>query len=348
MKYRFYVAVMLLAGCADTNTAVVEETGADVEYDIIADELQAPWSIAKDNTVFYVTQRSGSIVKIAGAEQTEQQVMLQQTLSTASEAGLLGFVLAPDFSTSQQAFAYYTYEAGREQQNRIVLLQLAQNRWQEKKVLLDDIPSGQYHHGGRLKIGPDGKLYATAGDASNKELAQQQHALAGKILRLNLDGTIPSDNPDPQSYVFSYGHRNPQGITWTTDGTMYASEHGQSAHDEVNRITANKNYGWPLIEGTETHAQMEAPLFTSGDHNTWAPSGMTTDDEYVYVAALRGEAVLAFHLETKKVTTLVNDVGRVRDVWLEDNTLYFITNNTDGRGTPSEQDDKLYSVELNK
>ena len=102
-----------------------------------------------------------------------------------------------------------------------------------------------------MKIGPDGKLYATVGDATQPSLAQDVTTLEGKILRINLDGSIPNDNPFPQSYIYSYGHRNPQGLAWSTDGTMYASEHGNAANDEINIIEKGKNYGWPLIEGTE-------------------------------------------------------------------------------------------------
>ena len=120
------------------------------------------------------------------------------------------------------------------------------NVWREESLLLDKIPSGSYHHGGRLKIGPDGKLYATAGDASESDMAQDPNSLGGKILRMNLDGSIPNDNPFPNSYIYSYGHRNPQGITWLPDGVLYASEHGNDANDEINRIKAGQNYARQL------------------------------------------------------------------------------------------------------
>src|SRR5690606_9395226 len=140
---------------------------------------------------------------------------LEKPLATAAEAGLLGFVLSPNFSETNEAFAYYTYKDSTGQYNRIIVLEQDNNVWREKKLLLDKIPSGQFHHGGRLEIGPDSKLYATAGDASfEPEIAQDKNSLGGKILRMNLDGTIPEDNPIPNSYVYSYGHRNPQGLAW--------------------------------------------------------------------------------------------------------------------------------------
>ena len=167
---------------------------------------------------------------------------------------------------------------------------------------------------------------------------------------MNLDGSIPDDNPFSDSYVYSYGHRNPQGITWSSAGTMYASEHGDNANDEVNLIEAGQNYGWPVIEGEEEQEQegLISPLFTSGIENTWAPSGMAYNDGKVYVAALRGSAVLEFDLETNEHRELITGLGRIRDVFIEDEFLYFISNNSDGRGNPQENDDKLYKISLTR
>lgn len=275
-----------------------------------------------------------------------QQVLLKKQLSAAPEAGLLGFVLAPDFTTTNIAYAYYTYEEGSAQFNRVVTLILIDNKWQETDLLIDRIQSGTYHHGGRLKIGPDSKLYVTVGDATQPSLAQDLDALEGKILRLNLDGSIPNDNPFPRSYVYSYGHRNPQGLAWATDGTMYASEHGNAANDEINIIEKGKNYGWPLMEGTDKQQHLVTPLFTSGSTNTWAPSGITVVDDQLYAAALRGTAVLTFDVNMKKQDVLLSEFGRIRDVFMDDSYLYFISNNTDGRGNPQPDDDKLYRTPL--
>ena len=287
-------------------------------------------------------------MKIENGEIERQSVELEKELATASEAGLLGFVLAPDFRESNTAYAYYTYRDNTGQFNRIITLRLEDNVWWEENLLLDKIPSGSYHHGGRLKIGPDGKLYATAGDASERELAQDPDSLGGKILRMNLDGSIPSDNPFQNSYVYSYGHRNPQGIAWSSDGMLYASEHGNCANDEVNKIEGGQNYGWPIIEGHEEEEGMVSPLFTSGDEATWAPSGMGHYNGNLYVAALRGEAILGFDPETGEQWEVITKLGRIRDVLIEDNYLYFITNNTDGRGAPQENDDKLYRISLSE
>lgn len=201
------------------------------------------------------------------------------------------------------------------------------------------------HHGGRVAIGPDGLLYAATGDASIPELAQDLDSLAGKILRLNRDGSIPSDNPFADSNIYSYGHRNPQGLTWSSDGTMYSSEHGATANDEINLIEAGENYGWPIIEGEEEE-DMITPLFTSGSEETWAPSGMHYFNGRLYVAGLRGSAIYEFNIETEEHREIVSGMGRIRDIWIEDDQLYFFSNNTDGRGNPEENDDKLYQLSI--
>lgn len=349
------VSVLLVAGCSEnqqTDPVIEQPETTNVQEntlrEVIAENLASPWSIAKAEQTFYVTERGGSIVKIEDGEMERQQVQLEKELATASEAGLLGFVLAPDFAETGIAYAYYTYEDGSGQYNRIVTMRLENGLWREEQLLLDQIPSGSFHHGGRIKIGPDGKLYATAGDASAADIAQEPGSLGGKILRLNLDGSIPDDNPVPDSYVYSAGHRNPQGLAWTSDGKLYASEHGNRANDEINLIEAGQNYGWPIIEGKEQQEGLISPIFTSGDGTTWAPSGMDVYENKLYVAALRGTAVLEFDLAANSYHEVITDVGRVRDIWIDGDDMYMITNNTDGRGTPQQGDDKLYKISLSQ
>ncbi|MFJ7725944.1 PQQ-dependent sugar dehydrogenase [Neobacillus sp. NPDC097160] len=343
------VLILLLSGCSffekkeDADVAVVMHP--DVE--VMAENLSVPWSIDKVGESFYLSERTGSIVKIENGKMERQRVQLEKPLAGAAEAGLLGFVLDPGFSGNQQAFAYYTYgdDSSGGQFNRVVVLRYSGGVWTEERILLDRIPSAAYHHGGRLKIGPDGKLYITTGDATTPSVAQKPSSLNGKILRMNLDGTIPADNPFPNSYVYSYGHRNPQGLVWI-GSTLYASEHGQSAHDEINRIVAGGNFGWPVIQGKEKNAGMETPLFQSGVVETWAPSGMAAAGGKLYVATLKGNAVREFDLEQKQSRAVISDLGRIRDVFVDGDNLYFVSNNTDGRGNPDEKDDKLYRVQL--
>lgn len=345
-----FIASILMIGCSNDVERETENQEASLPVStpqVLADELNTPWSISLVGNSFYLSERPGTIVKVEEGRPGRQKVILEKPLATAAEAGLLGFVLSPDFLETNEAFAYYTYTDQSGQFNRIVVLQLENNTWRENRLLLDKIPSGQYHHGGRLKIGPDKKLYATTGDAAtNPEIAQDLDSLGGKILRMNLDGTIPNDNPFPNSYVFSYGHRNPQGLAWSPDGTLYESEHGPSAHDEINIIQQGENYGWPLIKGPEKKEGMESPLYTSGADHTWAPSGIAFANGKIYAAALRGNAVLEFNLQTGEIREIITGLGRIRDVFIKDNTLYFISNNTDGRGNPLEKDDKLYRLLL--
>lgn len=355
-------SIVLLSGCTGGNEAedssdageVTNEAGSDEpvsngtvgEPEVVTEDLNIPWSINHHDDVFYLSERPGNVVVVSDGQKEEQDVELDKKVSTVSEAGLLGFVLAPDFAESKHAYAYYTYEEEGEVLNRVVLLEQSENVWREAEVLLDKIPSGQVHHGGRLKIGPDEKLYITTGDASEPELAQDKDSLAGKILRMNLDGSIPDDNPFENSYVYSYGHRNPQGLAWSEEGELYESEHGPTANDEINVIRAGSNYGWPEITGEASKEGMESPIFTSGDGTTWAPSGMAYSDGKLYVAALRGTAVLEFDIEAGEMREVVTGLGRIRDIHIEDETLYFISNNTDGRGEPLDNDDHLYKMDI--
>ncbi|WP_421382242.1 PQQ-dependent sugar dehydrogenase [Bacillus salacetis] len=354
LKSATVLFLLLLAACSNTPSESSEppesqETAGreNPQAKVMADKLEVPWSINKTGDTFYVNERTGGIVKVADGKATRMKVRLKEPLSQVPEAGFLGFVLHPDFPETPSAYAYYTYQNSSTPHNRVVTLNLKGDVWEEEKTLLDDIPSGQYHHGGRLEIGPDKKLYITTGDATVKEIAQDLNSLGGKILRMNLDGSIPRDNPFENSYVYSYGHRNPQGLAWNETGDFYSTEHGPSGFDEINLIKAGSNYGWPLITGDETREGMQKPAAHSGE-TAWAPSGAAFHDNHLYFAALRGQGVKRFSIDTGKVEEVLSGYGRVRDVFIEDGTLYFISNNTDGRGNPSENDDKLYKISLSE
>ena len=247
-----------------------------VEIETVADNLDIPWSIAwaPDGTIFF-TERIGNLKVIKDGLVLENPILSLDVGGV--EGGLLGIALDPNFSENHYVYLYYTYNDFLSIQNKLVRYVESNLTLSEDKVLLDKIPGGAFHDGGRIKFGPDGKLYVTTGEIGDATLAQDLNSLAGKILRINADGTIPQDNPFPNSPIFSYGHRNPQGLDWDNSENLVATEHGPSgwrgfAHDEINVIIPGGNYGWPEIVGSETKDGFFTPILNSGDE-TWAPSG---------------------------------------------------------------------------
>lgn len=309
-----------------------EEVDAD-SFKEVAKNLNIPWSISQIDEEFYISERVGTIAYVKEGKIEHQKVEFSSPFANVSEAGLLGFVLKPTFKETQTAFAYYNYDDGHGPFNRIVTLKLENNVWKEIAIHLDGISTGKVHHGGRLEIGLDNLLYATIGDASNPQLSQDPNAMNGKIIRLNLND---------QWEIVSLGHRNPQGLAWNDEGVLYASEHGQSSKDEINKIGQGKNYGWPLIEGSEELEGYVTPLLHSSENTTWAPSGMTFHKGKLYVAALRGKGILVVNVETGELEETITGFGRVRDVFSNGEELYFVSNNTDGRGSSKKGDDILY------
>ncbi|MBT2759778.1 PQQ-dependent sugar dehydrogenase [Paenibacillus sp. ISL-20] len=344
--------LLLLAACTQSSPSKEEgrqedrrEEKNDSAYQALAEQLRTPWSIDFDGDTIYISEREGNIVQIKDGTFTRQSVHTEKPVAHQGEGGFLGFALAPDFQNSGKAFAYHTYNQGEKVMNRLVLLKQEGNQWTESHVFLERIPGSNVHNGGRIAIGPDGMLYVTTGDSGEGELAQNQESLAGKILRLTLDGKVPADNPTAGSYVYTLGHRNSQGLAWNSEGEFYSSEHGPSGtpggHDEINEITAGSNYGWPEIIGDEQQEGMKSPLYHSSE-TAIAPSGIAFDEEdAMYVATLRGQKLYRFQPENAFLELVLEGEGRLRDVKVHDGKTYVITNNTDGRGVPSDQDDRL-------
>jgi len=311
---------------------------------VVASGLQAPWSIAFYKGTPLVSERDTDRIVAVGSNGALSEVAVIAGVNGGGEGGLLGIAVRDDY-----LYVYFT--AGT--QNRIVRYPLsgtgASIRLGAVQSILNGIPAASPHNGGRIAFGPDGMLYATAGDAANTARAQDMASLGGKILRMTPDGAVPRDNPFAGSYIYTLGHRNPQGIAWAADGTMYASEFGQNTWDELNRITAGANYGWPVVEGIGTDSRYTNPL-QQWSTSTASPSGMAISGKSIYIANLRGERLRQIPLATPStaVDRYSGEYGRLRDVVITpDGKLWMMTNNTDGRGTPRTGDDRIVSIPLN-
>lgn len=320
--------------------------------EIVAQNLQIPWEIAfLPNGDLLVTERGGRLLVIGETTQTISEI---SGVSHIGEGGLLGLAIHPNFEANNYIYLYLTSEDSGQIQNRVERYVLENNTLSQREVILEGIIGSSIHDGGRLAFGPDNLLYITTGDAGQEDLSQDTNSLNGKILRLNEDGSIPEDNPFNNA-VYAYGLRNSQGLAWDESGNLWATDHGrsglQSGYDELNLIELGGNYGWPQIEGDEESEGMIKPVIHSGADDTWAPSGLAYYDGSLFFAGLRGEALYQATLNNEEVTELVEhfkrDYGRLRTAKLApDNSLYIVTNNLDGRGTPQEGDDNIIKVAL--
>lgn len=326
------------------------------EIEVIAEKLNVPWALdISDEGNLYFTERSGTIRVIEdGKLLSEPLITLGAPFVSQGEGGLMGIVLDPNYSQNHYIYVMHTYAEANQIYNRVVRLIENSNSASIDRILLDKIPGGRIHNGGRIKIGPDQKLYITTGDAGNSVLAQNPTSMAGKILRIELDGSIPIDNPIMNSPVYSLGHRNPQGLAWNSKNVLYASEHGPIGHDEINIIQPEANYGWPLVQGDEESQEVviQKPLIHSGE-DTWAPSGIAfvTQGPWqgkLLAAALRGQQLLVISLNKEGTvvenveSALKNEYGRLREViQAKDGSLYLTTSNRDGRGNPDMSDDRI-------
>lgn len=329
------------------------------DIEIIAENLDVPWALdISDTGTIYVTERTGAIRIIENGRLLLQPLIrFRSPFVSTGEGGLLGLVLDPNFSQNHYMYVMHTYEENNQLFNRVVRLIIDNLTARIDTVLIDKIPGGRSHNGGRIKIGSDNKLYITTGDAGNSLVSQDVNSLAGKILRIELDGSIPEDNPYPNSPVYCIGLRNPQGLAWNSNNILYATDHGSNAHDEINLILPGANYGWPLVQGDETSNEIDIqiPIIQSGNE-TWAPSGLAFINQgpwqgNLVAACLRGEKLLVVELNgngrriLNKEEWLRNQYGRLRDVvQASDGSIYISTSNMDGRGRMLDGGDKIIKL----
>ncbi|MBT8251311.1 MAG: PQQ-dependent sugar dehydrogenase [Nitrosopumilus sp.] len=318
---------------------------------ILAENLDKPRAIAISDNRIFVTEKDGLIRVIEDGNLLESPLAAFRS-ANVFDGGLLGITLHPNFSNNHYIYVFLTYEEDGDLWNKILRITESENKLQDAETIFDKIPGSSFTNGGFIKFGPDGKLYVGTGTVSDaSHLPQKLDSLSGKILRLNDDGTIPEDNPFPDSPVYSLGHRNPQGMTWDNDGNMFVAEFGPEKNDEINIIQAGKNYGWPEQEcsGNENYEdailcydpsiEPGGILFYTGDK---------LDFEFPFIMASMRSANLYqvdFEEGLSSQKSILSGIGRVRDVVEgNDGSLYVITSNTDGKGFPDRTDDKLLRI----
>ncbi|SIR81507.1 Glucose/arabinose dehydrogenase, beta-propeller fold [Haladaptatus litoreus] len=306
----------------------------------VATDLEVPWGtdFAPDGTLYF-TERTGRVNRL-GSDGVELLAEIDDT-NVVGEGGLLGLALHPEFPTTQTVFLFQTYEDDGISQ-RILRYRLVDGELEREAVIFDGIPGAQRHTGGRLTFGPDGYLYATVGDTDDPEMAQNLETLHGSILRLEPDGSVP----DCERAVFSYGHRNPEGLAFHPEtGVLYSTEHGPDTDDEINRIEEGNNYGWPTVTGESDDPAFTDPLASYTP--AIAPASAAFYDGAFYFGALAGEHLhrVTFGSDGRTVESddrlFEGEFGRIRSVIAGSDGLYFATSNRDGRGSPGNADDRI-------
>ena len=320
--------------------STIRSRGEPRAREIVAD-LQAPWGLAtlKDGSFLLSERDTGKILRVAN--DSTSLVRTIDEASPAGEGGLMGLAVTKDEKT---VFAYYTAA----NDNRIVSMSWDGRDLGAPKVILRGIPKAFIHNGGRMVIGPDDYLYVGTGESGNGSLSQDKDSLGGKILRLRVDGRPAPGNPFDNE-VFSYGHRNVQGLAFDADGRLWASEFGQQTWDELNLIKEGANYGWPEVEGSGKVRGMTNPKVVWRTRDA-SPSGLAYWQGGLWMAGLRGERLWEIPLEGTSTRDPIahfrGDYGRLRTVAVahDGNSLLLSNSNTDGRGDPSRNDDRLFRV----
>ncbi len=313
----------------------------------IATGLRSPWGLAflPDRSALVSERDTARIVRIAGGQVSE--VGQVPEVAFGGEGGLLGIAVADTFDSDRLVYAYHTAPG----ENRVVRMVYDGAGLGSPEVVLDGIPASGIHNGGRLAFGPDGMLYVTTGDARDASLSPRPDSLGGKVLRITPDGDVPPDNPVPGSPVWSSGHRNVQGLAWDDQGNLWASEFGNQTWDELNLIQPGADYGWPTVEGAGGQGQGFVDPLVQWPTNQASPSGIAFAQGTVYLAGLRGQRLWAIPVGGGRAgqpqAFFAGELGRLRTVAVApDGSLWLVTNNTDGRGSPRDGDDRILRLAL--
>ena len=310
----------------------------------VADGLEVPWGIGflPDGSALVNERDSGRVLRIADGK-VDIVGRIDQTRAQG-EAGLLGLAVSPSYAEDHRVFVYATTD----RDNRVLRMTFDGTRLGRPTAILTGIPNGFIHDGGRLAFGPDGYLYVSTGETGNRDLAQREDSLGGKILRITQDGEPAPGNPDPGSPVWTLGHRNVQGLAFDDAGQLWASEFGQDDWDELNLIEKGTNYGWPLVEGKGDLARFRNPQVVWHTDEA-SPSGLAYLDGHLWLASLRGERLWRVDVSGRRATHpadfFVGRYGRMRTVVVApDGNLWVTTSNRDGRGDPAPSDDRILEV----
>ncbi|WP_406333019.1 PQQ-dependent sugar dehydrogenase [Streptomyces sp. NBC_00203] len=320
----------------------------------VTEDLDTPWGLAPlpEGGLLVSSRDKGTITRVD--EKTGKKTVMGEVpgVAPAGEGGLLGIALSPDYASDHMVYAYFTTASD----NRIVRM-----LYDEKKppgeqlgapdTIFKGIPKGMIHNGGRIAFGPDKMLYAGAGETGDRELAQDKKALGGKILRMTPDGEPAPGNPFGDSVVYSYGHRNVQGLAWDDKQRLWASEFGQDTWDELNQIKPGDNYGWPVVEGKSDNPKYHNPI-AQWPTDEASPSGIAYAEGSIWMAGLKGERLWRIPLNGTKASAapeafLKGKYGRLRTVVSAGgDKLWLTTSETDGRGSPGKGDDRILEVEV--
>lgn len=339
---------------------------ADFEIQEVVGGLEVPWDMVfTSEERMLITERPGRVRILENGILKVNPMHVFSDVSTSGEEGLMSMALDPNYVLNKWIYISWAYEKDNAMAVRVSRFTDTGEKLEQPFIVIEDLPAARYHAGCRLAFGPDGKLYITVGDAFNKNDAQKLTSLAGKILRLNKDGTIPSDNPYPDSPIWSYGHRNPQGIAWHPEtGEFYETEHGPSVidgpagGDEVNHVIMGSNYGWPLVshdkksEGTIPPIVNFTPAQPPGSLLIYSGKIFPQFKNHLFFGSLGGQGLIRLELEENNPDKIrywekmkeVN-LGRIRNVMEgPEGFIYFSTSNHDGRGNPAKKDDRIFRI----